>query len=253
MAMTEKRIALITGAASGIGLASAERLARDGFGVVLLDRSAHVHERAERLRAEGLQADGLVGDLVDSATIAAARAFVADHYGRCDVLLNNAGVASRVFGQEPRFLDVSREEWEFVIAVNMTAPFLLAQAVFPLMQAHKWGRIVNIASRAGRTLVRGAGVSYHASKAGIIGLTRALAGQGGRHGITANTIAPGRVVTPLSSQTPDSLVQEALHNIPVRRLGEPGDIASTIAFLVSEEASFITGAVIDVNGGGFIA
>ncbi len=252
MATAESRIALVTGGASGIGFASAERLARDGFGVVLLDRSEQVNERAEALRAQGFQADGLVGDLVQSATIEKARAFLGDRYGRCDVLLNNAGVASRVFGKEPRFLDVSRDEWEFVVAVNMTAPFLLAQAVFPLMQANNWGRIINIASRAGRTLARGTGVPYHATKAGIIGLTRALAGQGGRYGITANTIAPGRVVTPLSSQTPDALVQEALRNTPLRRLGQPQDIAGTVSFLVSEDASFITGAVIDANGGSFM-
>ncbi len=247
------RIAVVTGAASGIGLASVERLARDGFSVVLLDRSEEVTARAAALRDAGLQADSLVGDLVDSATIAATKQFVQDRYGRCDVLLNNAGVASRVFGKEPSFLDFAREEWEFVIAVNMTAPFLLSQALFPLMQANKWGRIINIASRAGRTLVRGAGVPYHATKAGIIGLTRALAGQGGRHGITANTIAPGRVVTPLSAQTPDDLVQETLRSIPVRRLGEPRDIASAVSFLASEKSSFITGAVLDVNGGGFMA
>jgi len=220
---------------------------------VLLDRSEAVTARAEALREMGLQAEGLVGDLVDSATIAAVKRFLQDRYARCDVLLNNAGVASRVFGKEPSFLDVAREEWEFVVAVNMTAPFLLSQALFPLMQVNKWGRIINVASRAGRTLVRGAGVPYHATKAGIIGLTRALAGQGGRHGITANTIAPGRVVTPLSSQTPDDLVQEALRNIPVRRLGQPQDIASAVSFLASEESSFITGAVLDVNGGGFVA
>jgi len=247
------RVAVITGAASGLGLASAARLAADGFTVVLLDRAEQVTERAAALRGRGLRADSLVGDLVDSSTIGTAKAFLQDRYGRCDVLLNNAGVASRTFGKEPSFLDIGRDEWEFVIAVNMTAPFLLSQAVFPLMQANKWGRIINIASRAGRTLVRGAGVPYHATKAGVIGLTRALAGQGGRHGITANTIAPGRVVTPLSAQTPDDLVQEALRSIPVRRLGQPEDIASAVSFLASEESSFITGAVLDVNGGGFIA
>ncbi len=251
--MQTNRVAVITGAASGIGLASAERLAADGFTVLLLDRSEQVTERAAAIRERGLQADSLVGDLIDPATIPLTKQVLQDRYGRCDLLMNNAGVASRVFGKEPSFLNVTQDEWEFVVAVNMTAPFLLSQAVFPLMQANKWGRIINVASRAGRTLVRGAGVPYHATKAGIIGLTRALAGQGGRHGITANTIAPGRVVTPLSSQTPDDMVQEALKQIPVRRLGVPQDIASAVSFLASEESSFITGAVLDVNGGGFVA
>jgi 3-oxoacyl-[acyl-carrier protein] reductase len=251
--MQPNRVAVITGAASGIGLASAERLATDGFIVLLLDRSEQVTERAAALRERGLQAASLVGDLIDPATIPMTAQVLRDRYGRCDVLMNNAGVASRVFGKEPSFLNVTQDEWEFVVAVNMTAPFLLSQAVFPLMQANKWGRIINVASRAGRTLVRGAGVPYHATKAGVIGLTRALAGQGGRHGITANTIAPGRVVTPLSSQTPDDMVQEALKQIPVRRLGVPQDIASAVSFLASEESSFITGAVLDVNGGGFMA
>jgi 3-oxoacyl-[acyl-carrier protein] reductase len=251
--MDTNRVAVITGAASGIGLASAERLAADGFTVLLLDRSEQVTERAAAIRERGFRAESLVGDLTDAKTIPMARQALQDRYGRCDVLMNNAGVASRVFGKEPSFLNVTQDEWEFVIAVNMTAPFLLSQALFPLMQANKWGRIINVASRAGRTLVRGAGVPYHATKAGIIGLTRALAGQGGRHGITANTIAPGRVVTPLSAQTPDDLVQEALKQIPVRRLGVPQDIASVVSFLASEESSFITGAVLDVNGGGFMA
>ena len=251
--MQTKRVAVVTGAASGIGLASAERLASDGFTVLLLDRSEQVTERAAAIRGKGQEADSLVGDLIDPATIPLTRAVLQDRYGRCDLLMNNAGVASRVFGKEPSFLNVSQEEWEFVVAVNMTAPFLLSQAVFPLMQANRWGRIINVASRAGRTLVRGAGVPYHATKAGIIGLTRALAGQGGRHGITANTIAPGRVVTPLSSQTPDDMVEEALKQIPVRRLGVPKDIAAAVSFLASDESSFVTGAVIDVNGGGFMA
>jgi 3-oxoacyl-[acyl-carrier protein] reductase len=250
--MEAKRVAVITGAASGIGLASAERLATDGFTVVLLDRSPQVADRAAALRDRGLQADSLVGDLIENDTIAATKGFLEQRYGRCDVLMNNAGVASKVFGKEPAFLELSRDEWEFVVAVNMTAPFMLSQALFPLMQANKWGRIINVASRAGRTLVRGAGVPYHATKAGIIGLTRALAGQGGRHGITANTIAPGRVVTPLSAQTPDDMVQDALKQIPVRRLGVPSDIAAAVSFLASEESSFVTGAVIDVNGGGFM-
>jgi 3-oxoacyl-[acyl-carrier protein] reductase len=251
--MHPNRVAVITGAASGIGLASANRLAADGFTVLLIDRAEQVTECAAALRQRGLQADSLVGDLIDPATIPMTKQVLQDRYGRCDLLMNNAGVASRVFGKEPSFLNVTQDEWEFVIAVNMTAPFLLSQAVFPLMQANKWGRIINVASRAGRTLVRGAGVPYHATKAGVIGLTRALAGQGGRHGITANTIAPGRVVTPLSSQTPDDLVQDALKQIPVRRLGVPQDIASAVSFLASEESSFITGAVLDVNGGGFMA
>lgn len=250
--MAESRIAVVTGAASGIGLASAGRLAADGFAVLLLDRSDQVTGRAAALRDSGFKADSLAGDLTDPATIPAISRLLQDRYGRCDVLMNNAGVASRVPGKEPSFLDLSRDEWEYVIAVNLTAPFLLSQAVFPLMQANKWGRIINVASRAGRTLVRGAGVPYHATKAGIIGLTRALAGQGGRHGITANTIAPGRVVTPLSAQTPDNIVEEALKQIPVRRLGVPRDIASAVAFLASEESSFITGAVLDVNGGIFM-
>ena len=180
MPLSEKRAALVTGAASGLGLAAAERLAADGFAVVLLDRSDQAGEQATILREKEFAAESLVGDLVETETIHTARRLMEDRFGRCDVLLNNAGVASRVAGKEPRFLDLPREEWEFVVAVNMTAPFLLSQAMFPLMQARKWGRIINIASRAGRTLVRGAGVPYHATKVGIIGLTRALAGQGGR-------------------------------------------------------------------------
>ncbi len=247
------RVAAITGAASGIGFTSAERLAADGFTVLMIDRSDAVAERAAELRAKGHDIDIFVGDLVKSETIDAIRDHLAERHGRCDVLLNNAGVSSRTHGQEPSFQKTTREDWEFVFAVNLTAPFLLSQAIFPLMQEKQWGRIINISSRAGRTLVRRTGVPYHASKAGIIGLTRALAGLGGRHGITANTIAPGRIVTPLSATSPEDAIADNLRQIPVRRLGTTHDIASAVSFLASEESSFITGATLDVNGGGFVA
>ena len=128
--MKENRIAVVTGAASVIGLASSGRLAADGFTVVLLDRSDQVTACAEALRDSGFKADSVVGDLTEPATIQAVPRFLQEGYGRCDVLVNNAGVATRAPGKEPSFQELSRDDWEYVIAVNLTAPFLLSQAVF---------------------------------------------------------------------------------------------------------------------------
>ena len=246
--MTDTKTALVTGAVSGIGLAIARRLARDGYQVLMADRADSVHQAAS-LAAEGaVAATGLIADVGSAAGIDALRSQLGER--RVDVLVNNAGISRGRAG-----FDVTAtmpEEWERVIAVNLTAPFLLSQIVVPGMRQRGWGRIVNIASRAGRTGVLTGGLPYAASKAGLIGMTRALALQCAAQGITANSIAPGWVETPLTGRTPPAAAAKALQAIPLGRVAQPDEIAGIVAFLCSADAAYITGAVIDANGGSFM-
>ncbi len=251
--MGEKRIAVVTGAASGIGLAIAECLARVPTRVLLVDRSSAVQERARELADKGLDVEAYVADLAREAEILAVAKHVKETTGRCDVLVNNAGIHPKKNGDRYSLPEISFADWEAVLRVNLSAPFLLCRELVPLMQANGWGRVINIASRAGRTYIRPAGMHYSASKAGLIGMTRQIAGDYARFGITANCIAPGRVETPLSSQSSRSIIDKAIQDIPAGRMGTPGEIAAIAGFLASEGAAYVTGAVIDANGGGFMA
>jgi len=247
--MMDTKTALVTGAASGIGGVISKRLARDGWQVLLADRAESVREAAAGLAAEyGVAAEGVVADVGHAAGIDALRSQLEGR--RVDVLVNNAGISRGRAG-----FDVTAtkpDEWERVIAVNLTAPFLLSQIVVPGMRQRGWGRIVNIASRAGRTGVLTGGLPYAASKAGLIGMTRALALQCAAQGITANSIAPGWVETPLTGRTPPAAAAKALQAIPLGRVAQPEEIAGIVAFLCSADAAYITGAVIDANGGSFM-
>ena len=247
--MADIKTALITGAASGIGWATARRLARDGYRVLLADRAESVRDAAAGIAAEyGIAAEGLLADVGHAAGIDALRAQLAGRH--VDVLVNNAGISRGRAGFD--VTATTPEEWERVIAVNLSAPFLLSQIVVPGMRQRSWGRIVNIASRAGRTGVLTGGLPYAASKAGLIGMTRALALQCAAQGITANSIAPGWVETPLTGSTPPAAAAKALQAIPLGRVAQPEEIAGIVAFLCSADAAYITGAVIDANGGSFM-
>lgn len=247
--MADTKTALVTGAASGIGWAISQRLARDGYQVLMADRAESVQQAAASLAAEGAAAaEGLVADVSSAAGIDALRSQLGRR--RVDVLVNNAGISRGRAGFD--VTATTPEEWERVIAVNLTAPFLLSQVVVPGMRERGWGRIVNIASRAGRTGVLTGGLPYAASKAGLIGMTRALALQCAAQGITANSIAPGWVETPLTGRTPPAAAAKALQAIPLGRVAQPDEIAGIVAFLCSADAAYITGAVIDANGGSFM-
>jgi 3-oxoacyl-[acyl-carrier protein] reductase len=241
-AAVTSRVALVTGAAQGLGAAIARRLARDGLSVACVDRSATVEDVARELRDAGYQAHGEVRDLADPAeAVGAVRSAVA-RLGRIDVLVNNAGIGL----YRPEIQDLQPEEWRQVMDVNLTAPFLLAREALPGMKAAGWGRIVNISSRAARIAIPGSDVSYPASKAGLIAMSRQLAMEGAKFGVTSNAICPGRFNTALGAPPPDLDLSVA---IPVGRLGEPDEIGALVAFLVSDDAAYITGAVIDINGG----
>lgn len=243
---------MVTGAASGIGLCAARQLARGGHLVVLLDRSTMVHQAAESLADEGANVLAVVADLSNLQEIHAACEQVDRALGGCDVLVNNAGIHLKRSGRFIPDEELTADDWESTLRVNVVAPFLLSQWAVRGMQKRAWGRIVNVASRAGRTCGPAAGTHYASSKAALIGMTRNMAAHYGSSGITINAVAPGHVLTPMAQQhSPEVLARSASGN-PLGRLGRPEEIASAILYLTTENAGFITGAVIDVNGGSFM-
>jgi NAD(P)-dependent dehydrogenase (short-subunit alcohol dehydrogenase family) len=247
--VTPERSAIVTGGGSGIGLAISERLGADGIAVGILDRNGDTaREAAAKITASGGTAMGVTADVTDRPSIDAAVAAVGAAYGAPTILVNNAGLD----GFSP-FLKLDLESWNRVLEVNLTGTFQCCQAVLPGMLEAGWGRIVNISSssaQGGQPLM----AHYVASKAGVIGLTKALALEFGPKGITVNTIPPGFIDTPMlrASEAKGLLGEGVEHHeklTPVRRVGRPEDIAATCSFLVRDEASYITGQVIGVNGG----
>jgi NAD(P)-dependent dehydrogenase (short-subunit alcohol dehydrogenase family) len=243
------RVAVVTGGGSGIGLAISERLAADGLAVAGLDRDGAAAETAAaKSEAAGGTAAGLAADVTDRPGVEAAVAEVASSLGPPTVLVNNAGLQGF-----DRFLSITPERWAQIIEVNLTGTFHCCQVVLPHMLEARWGRIVNISSssaQGGQPMM----THYVSSKAGVIGLTKSLALEFGPKGITVNTIPPGFIDTPMLRDTEakgllGGGVEEIEQRTPVRRVGRPEDIAATTAFLVSDEASYITGQVIGVNGG----
>jgi 3-oxoacyl-[acyl-carrier protein] reductase len=241
------RVVLITGANRGIGMAVARTFARAGadLGVVDLDVAALEGRRAEWTGA-GRKVLVLQGDVTDAGRIAAIVREVDATFGRIDVLVNNAGIVKRTPIEE-----LTEAEWDRDLDVNLKSVFLLCRAVIPIMKRQRYGRIISMGSLAGKTGgTPGTPANYAASKAGVLTFTRVLAKELGPFGITANSIAPGSVDTGLVKRTPEQL-GELLKTIPVGRLGRPEDVAHAILFLASEEAEYITGVSLDVNGGMF--
>jgi NAD(P)-dependent dehydrogenase (short-subunit alcohol dehydrogenase family) len=237
------RVALVTGAARGLGRATALALMEAGATVAVNVRRA---EQAAALAGE-LGERGLVvqGDVASSAAVRWMVDAVAERFGRLDVLVNNAAAA-----YSTRFEQIGEEEWRRALDVNLTAAFLLIQAAVPLMKANGFGRVVNLSSTAGKSVSTLGGAHYTASKAGLLGLTRAAAKELGVHGITVNAICPGLIDTELTREHASAeLLQSLARSFPVRRLGTAGEVASLVCFLASDEAGYITGASIDINGG----
>ena len=245
----DRRTAIVTGGASGIGLAISERLAGDGTAVAVFDRDgAAAADAAAKIGAAGGNAVGLTVDVTDRAAIDGGVADVQARLGPPTILVNCAGLQ----GFDP-FLKITPEQWDRILAVNLTGTFNCCQAVVPHMIEAGWGRIVNISSssaQGGQPLM----THYVAAKAGVIGFTKALALELGPKGITVNTIPPGFIDTPMlrASEEKGFLgpgVEHHAAQTPVRRVGRPDDIAAACAFLVSDEAGYVTGQVIGVNGG----
>ena len=249
------RTALVTGAANGFGWETARKLAAAGHRVVLADRAEGVHARAETLRGEGRDAAAELLDVSDAAAIREVTERLIAQHGCIDILVNNAGMGTPRRGADggvPAIHEMQDGDWAEVLAVNLTGPFLLSRAVVPGMRAGGWGRIVNISSRAGRTAVMAGDIAYAATKAGLVGMTRRLAAEVAADGVTVNAVAPGRFDTALARRSGEAVIAQALQGIPAARVGRPEEIAATVAFLCSEEAGYMTGTVIDVNGGAFM-
>lgn len=241
------KVVLVTGGARGIGLGIAKKLYTQGYRVAILDRgeaqASAVGEDADRVHLAA-------ADVTDTEGVKQQIKAITERWGGVDVLVNNAGISPKnAQGVAAGVMQVTDEEWASVFHVNLTAILKLTQIVVPGMVQRGWGRIINISSQSSRTRAIVPGVAYVASKSAVLGLTRYMAEELGPNGITANSITPGRIVSGMSAQVSDAVNQEFIGKTPVRRLGEPGDVAAAVSFLASEEARFINGAIIDVNGG----
>jgi NAD(P)-dependent dehydrogenase (short-subunit alcohol dehydrogenase family) len=237
------RVAIVTGAARGLGRAIAARFYERGACVAINVRdAARSNEVARSLGADALAVPGDVAtagfpDRVVRETL--------DRFGRVDILVNNAALATST-----RFPELSAEEWRLAMEVNLTAPFLLTKAVFPTMKAQSYGRIINISSSAGRTVSTLGGAHYTASKAGLLGLTRATAKELGPFGITVNAVCPGMIDTELTHENAsDELLHRLAASYPVPRLGTSLEVADLVCFLASEQAGYMTGTSLDITGG----
>jgi 3-oxoacyl-[acyl-carrier protein] reductase len=245
-----RRVAVVTGAARGIGAAVAQRLARDGFAVAVLDlEEAATTATVEAIRAAGGSALGVGANVADSAGAQAAVQRVADELGAPVVLVNNAGIT-----RDNLLFKMTDEDWDAVIGVHLRGSFVMTRAVQQYMTAARWGRVVNLSSVS--ALGNRGQVNYSAAKAGLQGFTKTLALELGKFGVTANAVAPGFIATDMTAATAARLGMSfgdfqaaAAKEIPVGRVGVPDDIAAAISFLVSDEAGFVSGQVLYVAGG----
>ncbi len=239
-----KRTALVTGASRGIGKACASGLAAAGHRVILAARSIDkLEETASAIQSAGGESFVIEMDVSSRESIANGISKASKEFGRIDVLVNNAGMT-----KDGLAIRMKEADWSVVLDTNLSGAFFAIQQVLPGMLRERWGRIVNISSVVGETGNPGQ-ANYVASKAGLIGLTKSLAQEVGSRNITVNAVAPGYIETDMTQGLTPELKQKMLDHTPLKRMGTPDDIANAVKFLVSNEASFITGHVLDVNGG----
>jgi 2-dehydro-3-deoxy-L-rhamnonate dehydrogenase (NAD+) len=234
------RVAIVTGGARGIGFAVAERLAREGASVALFDRDAERLGRA----AANVGAEPFVVDITDARAVERTAEEVVGRFGGVDVLVNNAGIAGR---SVPTW-ELTDDDWDSVVSVNLAGAFFCTRAVLPVMRERGYGRIVSVASIAGKEGNPNA-VPYSASKAGIIGLTKAVAKEVAADGILVNCVTPAVIRTEILEQVSQAHIDYMLSKIPMARAGEPEEVAELIAWLASDRCTFSTGAVFDISGG----
>jgi 3-oxoacyl-[acyl-carrier protein] reductase len=238
----ERRVALVTGASRGIGHAIALSLTQAGYVVVAAARSIEGSAALESLRAGGAVSAVNI-DLASADSIKEATGRALKEHGRIDVLVNNAGVT-----RDGLAVRMKPADWDAVLRTNLDGSFLCVQQVLSGMMRNRWGRIVNITSVVGQAGSPGQ-VNYAASKAGLIGMTKSLAQEVASRNITVNAVAPGYIATDMTKDLPEDLKKAIMAKIPLARMGTPEDIAAAVKFLASDEASYITGQVIAVNGG----
>ena len=244
MAGVEGRVALVTGASQGIGRGCALLLAESGAKLALCARNQEKLEQlAAEIKAKGGEAEAFPLDVSKEEAIKATVKAVVARFGKLDILVNNAGIT-----RDQLVMRMKRADWDDVLATNLTAPYLLIQAAISPMLKQRWGRIINITSIFGQMGQVGQ-ANYSSSKAGLIGLTMAVAREVGSRSITVNAVAPGYIETAMTEGLPAELKENILKSIPLGRAGSDMDVAQAVKFLASEEAGYITGHVLNVNGG----
>ena len=238
------RVALVTGASQGIGRACALKLAADGASVALAARNYEkLSELVRQIGEAGGKAAAFPLDVGDEEQIKTGFKAALTQFGKIDILVNNAGIT-----RDQLVMRMKRADWDAVLNTNLTSAYLCTQQVIGPMLKQRWGRIINVTSIFGQTGQAGQ-ANYSSSKAGLIGLTMAIAREVGSRSITCNAVAPGFIETAMTAVLKDELKQDALKMIPLGRAGTPEDVANAVAFLASEEAAYITGHVLNVNGG----
>lgn len=242
--MSEKRIALVTGASRGIGAAITDRLGADGHIVIGTATSSNGAQAiTERFRSQAIEGQGMVLDVTDAESVKSVIDTVTKQYGVITVLVNNAGIT-----KDNLLMRMSDEEWFDVINTNLSAVYRLSKACLRGMLKARWGRVVNISSIVG-SMGNPGQTNYSATKAGVMGFARSLAKEVGSRNITVNSVAPGFIDTDMTRALPDDQRSALTSGIALGRLGDPEEIASVVAFLCGSDASYITGETIHVNGG----
>ena len=240
------KVAIITGAGQGLGASMAYRFAREGAKVVIVDINEEMAQRVERdITGQNGIAWALTGDVTSNDNMKALVAQVVEKYGTIDILVNNAGIT-----RDSMIMKMSEEKWDQVIDINLKGAFNCCQAVLPIMREKRYGKIVNISSAARFGNIGQA--NYAASKEGLVGLTRALARELATSGIYANALAPGFIESEMAATVPEDVLKRLIQNIPLQRKGTAEEVAEVCLFLASDESSYVTGQVIQVDGGRFM-
>jgi len=239
----KNKVALITGGANGIGLATTERFAKEGAKIILWDVSDQGNEIADRLKMEGHEIIFKKVSVTNQDEVQKAMTEAQVHFGRIDILINNAGIT-----RDRTLLKMTMQEWDDVISVNLTGVFICTQAVAPIMKEQNYGRIVSASSNVA---IRGnfGQTNYVATKSAIIGMTKVWAMELGRYNITVNCIAPGFITTAMTDLMPEEVRKQTIPHIPLGKWGVPDDIANGYLYLASDEASFVSGICLTIDGG----
>ena len=243
----KNKIALVTGSSRGIGSVISERLSMSGAHVVCVSRSeVEIKKLSEKIKRNGGSSSFFPCDISDKPAVENLIKLTLDSYGQVDILINNAGIT-----KDNLLVRMSEEQWDTVLATNLNSAFYTTKTVIKSMMKNRFGRIVNISSIVGLTGNQGQG-NYSASKAGLIGFSKSIAKEVATRGITVNCIAPGFIETKMTEKLSEKVRENILNNIPMKKIGNPDDIANTVLFLVSNEANYITGQTITVDGGATI-